>query len=274
MITRKSKGNQEPFTEGEVARHWDDNADVWTEHVRQGWDTFREHLNNPAFLKLVGNLKGKKVLDAGCGEGYNTRIFARMGAIMTGIDISPRLIEHACRAEQKEPLGIHYELASFTDMPIFKDESFDTVVSTMALMDSPDFEKAVAEIFRVLRKNGDFFFSISHPCFMTEGFGWVNEDRENKPLLTVSGYFSKKHWVEHWQFSNVPEELKKDVPQFAIPRFPRTLSEYVNPLIQTGFILRKINEPRPSASDCREHPYLQKWRDTGSLFLHVHCVKP
>jgi len=73
MNTRKPKGNPEQFTEREVAMHWDENADVWTAHVRQGWDSYREHLNNPAFLKLVGNLKGKKVLDAGCGEGYNTR---------------------------------------------------------------------------------------------------------------------------------------------------------------------------------------------------------
>ena len=274
MNVRKSKSNPEIITEGEVARHWDDNADVWTEHVRKGWDTFREHLNNPAFLKLVGNLKGKNVLDAGCGEGYNTRIFARMGAKMTGIDISPRLIEHARQAEQKEPLGIRYELASFTDMSIFDNDSFDTVVSTMALMDSPDFEEAIAEIYRVLRKNGDFFFSISHPCFMTKGFGWVTDRQSNQEKLTVSGYFSKTQWVERWQFSQVPEELKKDIPQFAIPRFPRTLAEYINPLIQTGFVLKKLNEPRPSASDCREHPYLQKWRDAGSLFLHVHCVKP
>src|SRR5271157_5094228 len=149
MNIRKLKSNPETITEGEVSRHWDDNADVWTEHVRKGWDTFREHLNNPAFLKLAGNLKGKTVLDAGCGEGYNTRIFARMGAMITGIDISSRLIQHARLAEQKETLGIHYEKASFTDLSLFKDESFDTVVSTMALMDSPDYEKGVAEIYRV-----------------------------------------------------------------------------------------------------------------------------
>jgi 2-polyprenyl-3-methyl-5-hydroxy-6-metoxy-1,4-benzoquinol methylase len=274
MNTRKSKSNPETFTEREVTRHWDDNADVWTEHVRKGWDTYREHLNNPAFLKLVGNLKGKTVLDAGCGEGYNTRIFARMGAIMTGIDISPRLIEHARLAEQKEPLGIRYETASFTDLSLFKDESFDTVVSTMALMDSHDFEKAITGIYRVLRKNGDFFFSISHPCFMTKGFGWVTDRQGNQEKLTVSGYFSKTQWVEHWQFSQAPEEIRKEVPQFAIPRFPRTLAEYINPLADTGFILKKLAEPRPSAGDCREHPYLQRWRDAGSLFLHVHCVKP
>jgi ubiquinone/menaquinone biosynthesis C-methylase UbiE len=274
MNIRRSKSNPETITEGEVTRHWDDNADVWTEHVRNGWDTYREHLNNPAFLKLVGNLKGKTVLDAGCGEGYNTRIFARMGAIMTGIDISPRLIAHARLAEQKEPLGIRYEKTSFTNLSLFKDESFDTVVSTMALMDSPDYEKAIAGIYRVLRKNGDFFFSISHPCFMTKGFGWVADRQGNQEKLTVSGYFSKTQWVEHWQFSQAPEEIRKEVPQFAIPRFPRTLAEYINPLADTGFVLKKLAEPRPSASDCREHPYLQRWRDAGSLFLHVHCVKP
>jgi ubiquinone/menaquinone biosynthesis C-methylase UbiE len=274
MNIHKSKRDPDTISEEEVTQHWDDNADVWTEHVRKGWDTYREHLNNPAFLKLIGNLKGKIVLDAGCGEGYNTRIFARTGAMMTGVDISPRLIEHARQAEKAEPLGIRYEVASFTDLSIFNNESFDTVLSTMALMDSPDYEKAIAEIFRVLRKNGDFYFSVSHPCFMTKGFGWVTDRNNNQEKLTVSGYFNKTQWIERWQFSNVPEEIRKDVPQFDIPRFPRTLAEYINPLVQAGFVLKKLSEPRPSASDCRAHPYLQRWRDAGSLFLHVHCVKP
>jgi 2-polyprenyl-3-methyl-5-hydroxy-6-metoxy-1,4-benzoquinol methylase len=274
MNIRKQETTPETISEGEVTRYWDDNADVWAEHVRKGWDSYREHLNNPAFLKLIGNLKDKKVLDAGCGEGYNTRIFARMGARMTGIDISSKMIEHARRLELREPLGIRYETASFTDLSIFRNESFDTAVSTMALMDGPDYEKAVGEIYRVLRSKGDFFFSISHPCFMTEGFGWVTEDKEAKPTLTVSGYFSKKQWIERWKFSQVPEEIRKDIPMFAIPRFPRTLSEYINPLVQTGFVLKKLLEPRPSASDCRKYPYLQKWRDTGAIFLHIHCVKP
>jgi 2-polyprenyl-3-methyl-5-hydroxy-6-metoxy-1,4-benzoquinol methylase len=274
MNTHRQNRTPETISEGEVARHWNDNADVWTEHVRKGWDTYREHLNNPAFLKLIGNLNGKTVLDAGCGEGYNTRIFAGMGAKMTGIDVSTRMIEYARQAEQKESLGIRYAAVSFANLSIFENGSFDTVISTMALMDSPDYEKAIREIYRVLRNKGDFFFSISHPCFMTKGFGWVTKGRESKPLLTVSGYFSKKEWIERWQFSQVPEEIRKDIPLFAIPRFPRTLSEYINPLIQTGFVLKTLSEPRPSASDCREHPYLQRWRDAGAIFLQIHCVKP
>jgi len=61
------------------------------------------------------------------------------------------------RPKSQEPLGIRYEIASFSDLSIFKDESFDTVVSTMALMDSRIFDKAVAEIYRLLKKNGNFF---------------------------------------------------------------------------------------------------------------------
>ena len=69
----------EPSDEA-VARHWDANADLWTEHVRRGWDAYREHYNNPAFFAFLGEVKGKRVLDAGCGEGCNTRILAWMEA--------------------------------------------------------------------------------------------------------------------------------------------------------------------------------------------------
>jgi hypothetical protein len=65
------------FSEEEVARYWDANAGPWAAEVRRGADGAREWLNNPAFLPFLGDLNGRQVLDAGCGEGYNTRILAR-----------------------------------------------------------------------------------------------------------------------------------------------------------------------------------------------------
>lgn len=260
------------ITEAAVAAHWDKNADLWADHVARGWDLYREYLNNPAFLKLVGDLKGKKVLDAGCGEGYNTRILARCGACMTGIDISRKMIAHARAAEKKEPLGIAYKVASFSNLPIFAGENFDAVVSFMAMMDTPDYAKAVREIYRVLKPGGDFFFNISHPCFMTMGLDWVRNRRGNPVKIAQSDYFSKEHYVERWKFSGV--ENKDSVPPFAIPYFGRTLSDYVNPLAEAGFTLKKIQEPRPSARLCREQPEFLRWRDTGAIFLHFHVKKP
>jgi len=258
-----------PLSDQDVARHWDANADQWADHVRRGWDAYREHLNNPAFFDLVGDLGGKSVLDAGCGEGYNTRLLAKGGARATAVDVSPRMIEIARAEEEREPLGIRYEVASFSDLPLFGDATFDAVVSSMALMDGPDLEGALREFRRVLKPAGDLFFSITHPCFMTKGFDWLRDDDGKAARLLVSGYFDAEPWVESWQFNSAPE----GTAPFAVPVFPRTLSDYVNALVAGGFALREMREPRPSEEACREHPWLQPWRDHAALFLHVHAVK-
>jgi hypothetical protein len=58
-----------------------------------------------------------------------------------------------------------------------------------------------------------------------------------------------------------------------VPTFYRTLSEYINLLLESGFKLRHILEPRPTEEGCRKHPALERWRDHAALFLHIHAVK-
>jgi SAM-dependent methyltransferase len=132
------------FSLEDVARYWDDNAAAWAREVGQGHDFARDLLNNPAFLALIGDLRGRQVLDAGCGDGYNTRILARAGAHMSGVDLSARMIELAQEEERRAPLGIRYARASYIDLALFTGASFDAVVSFMALMDGPRFDRAVA----------------------------------------------------------------------------------------------------------------------------------
>ncbi len=153
--------SEQEFSDEDVARYWDDNAAWWAEQVRSRMDIAREYHNNPAFLAFLGDLGGRQVLDAGCGEGYNTRILARRGARMTGIDISERMVELARAEEDREPLGIRYARASYSDLGVFPDASFDAVVSFMALMDGPRFDVAMRESFRVLRPGGMLAFSIT-----------------------------------------------------------------------------------------------------------------
>jgi SAM-dependent methyltransferase len=260
------------FSEEEVAHYWDQNADVWADHVRKGWDAYREHFNNPAFFRFIGDLHGKAVLDAGCGEGYNTRLLARSGAHVVGVDISQKMIELAQQEEQKELLGVRYEMASFSDLSCFEDAFFDVVVSFMALMDSPNFEGAAQEIFRVLRSEGELIFSITHPCFNTKGHEWIHDKQGNCIKLAVSDYFDDRPRVEHWRFSK--GVAPKDVMPFAVPRFAKTFSEYFNALIRVGFVLKAIEEPRPSEEACKQYPWLQRWRDHAAAFLYVRVVKP
>ncbi len=260
------------ISESEVAANWDRNADVWADQVRKQHDIFRGHWNNPAFIEFVGEISGKTVLDAGCGEGTNTRIFARRGARITGVDLSAKMLEFARAEEVREPLGIRYERASFTGMEMFKAESFDAVISTMALMDGPDFPGAMREIARVLRPGGTLAYSILHPCFATKGMGWIRDDSGRAIKFTVADYFNSEPWIEHWKFGHAPNA--SEVEEFGVPRFDRTLADYINPSIAAGLRLEEIREPRAPESACVLYPEaFRKFRDHIALFLYVRASK-
>lgn len=259
------------ISEADVAQYWDSNADTWTEHVRRGWDTYREVFTNPAFLRFLGDVRGKRVLDAGCGEGSNTRLLAQHGATIAGIDISPRMIGAARELESRNPLGIGFEVASFCDLSLFADAAFDLVVSFMALMDGPDFPRAAAEICRVLRPYGELMFSILHPCFNTKGLGWIRDDDGNCVKTVQSDYFDSAPVVQHWRFSK--GDAPKDAPMFAVPRFPLTLSQYFNVLLDAGFRFVKVEEPRPSEGMCEKYPWLWRFRLHMAPFLFIHVKK-
>ena len=151
--------------ENEVRNEWDNSSKAWADFVRTGKDHDRDALNNPATFKLIGSIEGLTVLDLCCGEGHNTRILAKKGAKVTGIDFSPRQIELAKQEEKKEKLSIKYlvmDAANLTELP---DSYFDLVTCFMALQDIENYRKAVSETSRVLKPNGRFIFSIPHPCF-------------------------------------------------------------------------------------------------------------
>ncbi len=260
------------ISEAEVSEQWNRNADLWASQVRAGWDTAREYWNNPAFLEFAGDLTNRNVLDAGCGEGYNTRIFARRGARMTGIDLSARMLDYARDEERREPLGIRYEQSSFCDLATFPDASFDAAVSTMALMDGPDFPRAISEIARVVRPGGLVAYSIIHPCFATRGFGWINDEDGRAIKFTVANYFDEDNWIDLWKFGQAPNAAEVD--NFAVPRFDRTLSHYINSTIAAGLRLDAINEPRLPESAAEKFPSFRKWREHIPLFLHVRARKP
>jgi SAM-dependent methyltransferase len=83
----------------EQKEQWDKAAKSWVEFVRSGKNYYAEYLSGPALKRMVGNVKGKRVLDIGCGEGYFLRFFAKAGAKVIGIDLSESLIKAAMEEE-------------------------------------------------------------------------------------------------------------------------------------------------------------------------------
>ncbi len=111
-------------------------------------------------FKMLGCVKGKKILDVGCGTGRYSIPLAKKGAEVHGIDISEGMLEVAKR--KSKGLNIKYQLADMRNIP-YKDETFDKVVSSLAIDHVKNYKKAILEILRVTKKGGRIAISTIHP---------------------------------------------------------------------------------------------------------------
>jgi 2-polyprenyl-3-methyl-5-hydroxy-6-metoxy-1,4-benzoquinol methylase len=199
------------------------------------WNSASDHLNdfgdegdwshrlllNPALFALLGEVAGRSILDLGCGEGYLSRMLARRGALVTGVEPAERLYT-LCRArEERDPLGImyHQQDASVLTLPT---EAFDVVVMNMILQDIPDYRSAIGRAAAVLRSGGDALISILHPCFEESASRWPDRN-----IVEIREYFA--------EFAR-PQEL------FGM-LYHRPLSAYINALLDEGLALQRMVEP-------------------------------
>jgi 2-polyprenyl-3-methyl-5-hydroxy-6-metoxy-1,4-benzoquinol methylase len=113
----------------------------------------------PDLLELLGDVTGRAVLDAGCGDGYLSRALARRGAHVTGIDLSPRLIANA-RARDPD---IDYRVADLSKPQPADAARFDAVGSYLVLNDVRDYQGFIVTLAAVLRPGGRLVLAINNP---------------------------------------------------------------------------------------------------------------
>ncbi len=193
--------------------------------MRTGKDHTRDGLNNPATFDLIGNVEHLAVLDLACGEGYNTRILARNGAMVTGVDFSENMIETA-RAEEAQPLGIKYHILDATALNGLTDNHFDLVTCFMSLQDIENYGKAVSEVARVLAPHGRFVFSIPHPCFEKIRL-------DGKKIDAGTRYLEQTKYAISWDM----ERLSRP---FRTITFHRPLSDYFEALHRSHLYVSRL----------------------------------
>jgi SAM-dependent methyltransferase len=248
----------------DIAREWDEATTSWVDFVREGKDYFRNEMNNPATFKIIGKVKNKHVLDLSCGEGYNTRMLARKGARVIGVDFSREMIRQARLSEEKDKLGVKYYISDAADLKELKNKHFDVVTCIMALMDIERYEDAISEVARVLKKNGRFVFSITHPCFEYgdtiegEPIGkWKDGEMADNPAEEKPGHLEINRYFGIAK-SEVPWNMKRLVNPFKTTSFHRTLTDYFEALHKNGFVISRLFEPKPTARGVTKYPALKK----------------
>ncbi len=116
----------------------------------------------PRLVKRAGIARGDRVLDVGCGTGVVALTAARLGAVVTGLDLTPQLIERARENASLMRLEATFVQGDVEELP-FADATFDVVVSQFGHMFAPRPERAIAEMLRVLKPGGTIAFSTWPP---------------------------------------------------------------------------------------------------------------
>lgn len=214
----------------------------------EGYKKLRErevNANNlfeiPALLSIIPDLNGKSVLDLGCGFGDHCMMFAQKGACrVVGIDISSKMLEVA-KAQNNHPK------IEYLNMPIENInelcESFDVVISSLALHYVKDFEGVAKNVHGLLNENGVFVFSQEHPLVTCHGKGdrWTKDENGVKLHVNISNYGVMGERRTKWFVDD-------------LQIYHRTFSYIVNTLTDSGFTVEKMIEPLPTEQQLEKYP--------------------
>jgi 2-polyprenyl-3-methyl-5-hydroxy-6-metoxy-1,4-benzoquinol methylase len=159
------------WTNDTVIQRWGAMPRAVLESMEPDGDFAKRHLLNPVLLRMLGDLRGRRVLDAGCGHGYLSRMLASHGARVTAVEPGQSLFAYAAEKETQRQQGIRYLQADLCQLPDLG-SPFHAVVASMVLMAIPAWAAAMKACTDALAPDGVFVFSVTHPCFEQLAPSW------------------------------------------------------------------------------------------------------
>ena len=187
-------------------------------------------------LRLLGDLRGARVLEVGAGAGQGARWCARQGAEAVASDLSGSMLGVGARIQEGMPRARRAALVQCdgTRLP-FADAAFDVVLTAHGVLAFvPDAAAALTEWARVLRPGGRCVFSLPHPV------RWAFPDLPGPEGLRVShSYFDRRPYVEETADGEA-----------TYSEHHRTLGDLVRAVVGAGLVLTDLVEPEwPDAAD-------------------------
>lgn len=183
------------------------------------------------FRKMMPDFTGKRVLDLGCGYGWHCAYAVQKGAAaVLGIDLSKKMLETAKGRNAHE--RITYRRCAIEDFQA-EEESFDVVLSSLALHYVEDYEGVTERIYRMLSPGGNFVFSAEHPVFTAYG--------------SQDWYYGEDGEILHFPVDRYFEEGPREAVFLGekVRKYHRTVTTYLNTLLKKGFVIKEVAEPTP-----------------------------
>jgi ubiquinone/menaquinone biosynthesis C-methylase UbiE len=220
---------------------WNNKTDV---HIASDFYDVESFLNGKSTLNtiemdLLGDVKGKKILHLQCHFGQDTLSLARLGAKVTGIDLSDKAIERAKEFSEKLGLDAHFICCDIYDLPQHLDEQFDIVFTSYGTIGwLPDLKKWADVVSHFLKPNGKFVFAEFHPVV------WMFDNDFQDVFYS---YFNVTPITED-ETGTYADRYSEISAQTITWNHPT--SEVLNSLIQSGLEINSFNEYDYSPYNC------------------------
>lgn len=225
------------MSERDIEKWWDEASDYYQKEI-SGDDLRTMHYgpfgSSEKKLKLLGNVKGRKILELGCGGGQVSVSLAKKGALCTGIDVSEKQLSHARKLAKSNGVKVEFIKKSFSELEghgsknasAFPRNYFDIVVSVFALQYAEDINKVFSGVRKVLKKGGMFVFSLDHPFYMAIDPSTLKVSES----YNITGIHKDK---ETWP----------DGSRHTFIMYRRRISDIVDAVFKSGLKLDRILEP-------------------------------
>ncbi|MBI1190337.1 MAG: methyltransferase domain-containing protein [Tepidisphaera sp.] len=275
---------------------WDHVAEWYDELIEDRGSDHHQRVIAPGTLRLLGELRGRRVLDVACGQGGMCRVMAGLGASVVGVDASGRLIEAAKRGDAKGT----YLVGDARNLPEGTGEGFDAATCIMALMNIDPLSPVLAGMAGRLRPGGVAVAVLLHPAFRSPGqtsWQWDNgggderrdargrrdgrpprDAREDRPASRdvrqyrrVDGYLSQGHKAIVMN----PAAAAQGKPAVTTVTYHRPIQAYVQAFAQAGLLVSaleewpslRLSQPGPRAAE------ENRARREIPMFLAIRGVK-
>ena len=221
---------------------WNRIAPWWTEQIGEGND-FQLRLIMPTTDRLLQPAAGLRVLDVACGNGNYSRRLGRAGCRVLAVDASSNFLDDARRRTTAADGDISYRLCDATDeaaiLALAEPGAFDAAVCSMAVMDFSTIDPLLRALHVLLKPGGSFVYSISHPCFNSNGARMTAE------LINEAGRTEQVFGVHITHYGETTTDLSSGILNQPEPHYTyhRSLTTLFASAFAAGYVVDGFEEP-------------------------------